>query len=165
MTDTVVPEEVKKRAETNKDLTYQWNKGWRLGFNDDASIDYLTNVGSCLGSSCVIANENEIENSYATTTQAEVYTLRFKASSTPYVNTSFSSQFIGNTVTGTTFEFADKDTPFTYIYLGASVGRNIFTTAFEWNGKIFRILGYSEYHNDTKHNEIVGALKTLYGIS
>ena len=149
----------------NKDLTYDWNKGWRLGFNDDARIDYLTNVGSCLGSTCAIANENEIENANASTSQAEIYTLRFKASSTPYVNVNYSTAIAGNSETGTTFEFADKDTPVTQITLAASAGETSSSSpAFEWNGKVFRIIGYSEYHDDQTHTDIVEALENLYGV-
>ena len=141
----------------DKNTDWDWDDGWRLAVN--TSEDWVTNVGGG-GQS-----ENEIENEDTTTTQAEVYTLRFRASTTPYVNTSFSSWSIGNTETGTTTGFANKSTPFKHIMFGTSWNSSgTGASSFRWNGLVFRILGYNTFHDNATHDSIVATLKTEYGI-
>ena len=142
----------------NKDNDWDWDNGWRIGF--DSQEDLITNVGG----STAFGGDNELENTQTTTSSAQVYTLRFKASATPYENRNYSSYLGGNEETGTSVGFNVKNTASRQIVLGASWNSSGNGTSFEWDGRIFRILGYSEYHDDTTHNSIISELETIYGI-
>ena len=140
-----------------KNTNWQWDDGWRLA--TDNQEDWVTNVGGG-GQS-----ENRIDNTNTSTSQAEIYTLRFRASTTPYINSTFSTWSIGYTVTGTTTGFASKSTPARQIIFGTSNnsgGDGV--SSFRWNGQVFRILGYSECHSESTLQSTIATLKTIYGI-
>ncbi len=142
----------------NKDNDWDWDNGFRIGF--DTSEDLITNVGG----STAFGGDNELENTQTTATSAQVYTLRFRSSTTPYENRNYSSYLGGNEETGTTVGFNVKNTASRQIVLGASWNSSGTGTSFEVDLRLFRLLGYAEYHDDATHTAIINELKTIYGI-